>query len=202
MGKSLQLAVVLGRSVGVSEEAIIEAARQICPRRVRDREEQALLRFLKRNGYRYAAQVAIASKRVDAVVELGRDIRAVIEVDEKQHKSYGLPNEVARMLLIKRWAEEQDGLTWLVRFNPHGFRCGSRRIDVNWHSAMQSLLGVLREAAATTLAEEGVDAFCLIFLYYDSDADGRPLLMDDPHMPQTLRGCVRHFDLGMQTIRG
>ena len=201
VGKCLQLAVFLGRSVGVSEEAIIEAARRHCPRRIQDREEIALLRLLKRHGYEYTAQVGIEGKRIDAVVELGRDARAVIEVDERQHKSYGMPNEVARMLAIKEWAEELGGVTWLVRFNPHGFRCGSRRVDVSWHSATQSLVNVLREAAAADDAGRGEQsAFCIVFLYYDCDVEGRPLIIDDPHIPTTLRDHLRHFDLGTQTM--
>ena len=203
VGNCLQLAVFLGRSVGVSEEAVIEAARRHCPRRVKDREENALLRLLERHGYKYAAQVGIEGKRVDAVVELGRDMRAVIEVDEKQHKHYGQPQEVARTLAIKQWAEKLGGVTWLVRFNPHGFRCGDRRVDVSWYSKTQSLLGVLREATATEDAgREERSTFCIVFLYYDCDDGGRPLITDDPHMPKTLRDHVRHFDLGTQRMPG
>ena len=191
----LKLANILGQSVDVMKEAVLKATLRPIPRRVREREETTVLRWLE--GFAYKPQVSIEGKRVDAVVRLAKKMRAIVEVDEKQHRSYGLPAEIARMQLIKHWAEKQGGTTWLLRFNPHDHNCGGRKIRVSSQTSKDSFLAALRAmikiSNATNLA-----AFHIVFLYYDSDDRGQPLIAKDPHMPHELRTCIRQFDLASQ----
>ena len=152
--RCLHILVLLGKSVGASEDAIMRAANTPLRKRLVERPEIAAFRWLQRNGFLFTQQVQIGEgRRVDAVVEIGGHGRGVIEIDERQHRSYGLPEEVARMFLVQRWAADNParGATWLVRFNPCGsFLFGNRKVDVSAKTAEQTLLSVLRR-----IREEG-----------------------------------------------
>ena len=120
----LRILVLLGKTVGASEDAIMRAAKTPLQKRFVERPEIAAFRWLQRNGFVFTQQVQIGEgRRVDSVVEIGGRGRGVIEIDERQHRSYGLPEEVERMFLVQRWATDNParGGTWLVRLKP----CGS-----------------------------------------------------------------------------
>ena len=146
--RCLRILVLLGKTVGASEDAIMRAANTPLQKRLVERPEIAAFRWLQQNGFVFTQQVQIGEgRRVDAVVEIGWHGRGVIEIDERQHRSYGLPEEVERTFLVQRWATDNParGPTWLVRFNPCGsFFFGNRKVEVSAKTAEQTLLSVLR----------------------------------------------------------
>ena len=74
-------------------------------------------------------------------------------------------------------------------------------------TAEQTLLSVLNCAkeeseqlsSCPTVAMQP-SPFWVIFVYYDCEVVGCPLMVNDPHFPPSLRYHVRLFDLGSQKL--
>ena len=98
------------------------------------------------------------------------------------------------MLAIRDWALESTGSTWLVRFNPDAYTVNGTRIQTAWNSRSDTLSNLIERAQVPEAR------FQLTFVYYDLNADMRPLIFHDPHMPLTLRSAIRDYDLGLQRL--
>jgi very-short-patch-repair endonuclease len=199
-GKCIEGACLFGKLVGVPPEAVRLAALCRTERVNVERVECAVLRSLTRHGFVFIAQVRVEGKLVDAVVNFSNKVQVLVEVDEKQHKGYGVPNEVARMQLLKTWALQQSGSTWLVRFNPHEFKIGDQVCTASRVSASQTFVNAMKQIRRLTYSGASLQAFNLVFLYYDMDASGNPLILEDPHFPDLLRKDVVRFDLATQAL--
>jgi hypothetical protein len=187
-GKCMQAARLLGEMTGYSAEDIDAACQEPVERTQKVRDEDAVGRILQRLEFEYIPQFKIADKRVDFMIttEWGR---ILLEVDENQHKKYGLPSEVARTCLIQDWALEQNGSTLLVRFNPDKFSVGGEDMCTTWTTRADFLTRMLRDVQAT----KPTQAFEIIFLYYDMGADGKPCLLADPHVPVAIQDSTRIY---------
>jgi very-short-patch-repair endonuclease len=199
-GKCIEVACLFGKLVGVAPEAVRLAALRRIERVKVERVECVVLRSLARHGFVFQAQVRVEGKLIDAVVNFSNKVQVLVEVDEKQHKAYGVPKEVARMQLLKTWALQQYGSTWLVRFNPHEFKIGGQVHAVSQVSASQTLINAMKQIRRLTYSGASLQAFNLVFLYYDMDASGQPLILEDPHFPDLLRKDVVRFDLATQAL--
>jgi hypothetical protein len=187
-GKCMQAAHLLGKMTGYSAEDITAACQEPLERTQKFRDEDAVGRILQRLEFEYIPQFTIADKRVDFMITTDWG-RILLEVDEKQHKNYGLPSEVARTCFIQDWALQQNGSTVLVRFNPDKFSIDGKDVSTTWKTRADTLTTLLQDAQAT----KDVKSFEIIFLYYDMDADGKPCLLADPHVPDAIRKLTRIY---------
>ena len=74
---------------------------------------------------------------------------------------------------------------------------GDRKIASNFASAKCTLLNLLK---AVETAEQIEEIFYIVYLYYDMTVSCRPLIIDDPHYPATLRERVLIFDVAEQKL--
>ena len=184
-GKCIKAARVLGEVTGFSSEDITSACEEPVEHTQKLRDESAVGRILQRLKFEYIPQFNIAGKRVDFMIttEWGR---ILLEVDENQHKQYGVPSEVDRMSVIRDWALEQNGSTMLVRFNPHKFTMNGKNVPTVWKTRADTLTKLLRDPQMT-------QQFEIVFLYYDTGVDGKPCLLADPHVPAIIQDSTRIY---------
>jgi hypothetical protein len=112
------------------------------------------------------------------------------EVDEEQHKHYGVSCEAARMMNIEA-ARRLEGCELphiTIRFNPHAFRVDGVSQKISKKQRRERFVEVMREAAATA-----VRPWTIIYMYYDSvTRDGKlvPCVCDDSEYPEHLKDIV------------
>jgi hypothetical protein len=117
----------------------------------------------------------------------------LLEVDEQQHNGYGVGCDAARMSHVHSAlvAENPERAVVFVRFNPDACRADGRLISVlkkDRHAALVTLLRRLsRERTQGSLA---AGQLSVRYLYYDTDAAGRPLVLTDEEFPPGLAACV------------
>ena len=111
---------------------------------------------------------------------LFRNMVVILEVDEDQHKSYGVSCDVSRMAEIVETLRVEGNTQRIVfiRYNPHGFKVDG----VTKHTTKEERHRRLAELLCDLQAEEGKDDACDVrtfYLFYDTDADGEPAVFQD-----------------------
>jgi very-short-patch-repair endonuclease len=196
-GKCLQACHLLGIASGIPLASIDAAAQEPLHREKRVRDEDEVARFLKNLKIDFTPQERIGHIRVDFLIMMPSG-RIILEVDENQHKSYGLPSEMARTRWIQERVAQQGGSTLLIRFNPGKYRVDGQTASTSWKTRKDSLASVL---LSELRAHGPSKSFRMTYLYYDM-ADMEPCILRDSHFPAALRNVTRIFDLGLQRFVG
>ena len=120
----------------------------------------------------------------------------ILEVDEDQHKSYGVSCDVRRMADIAASLRIEGNTMRIVflRYNPHGFEVTGRTKTtkrVTRHARLVSVLSELQNESAGSGAESDVRVF---YLFYDTDSKGLPsIFADDEYDAQAKLWLARAY---------
>jgi hypothetical protein len=155
----------------------------------RHRDEEIIKKVLIGNGFDFKREHNVDLKcalpgatfaRGDFVLVFG-DTVVFLEVDEDQHKSYGVSCDVRRMADIAASLRIEGNTMRIafVRYNPHGFQVGgvtkpTKRKDR--HARLVDVLSNLRRESTEAVTESDVRVF---YLFYDVDEDGVPSIFED-----------------------
>ena len=155
----------------------------------RHRDEEIIKNVLIENGFEFKREHQVDLKcalpgatfaRGDFVLVFG-DTVVFLEVDEDQHKSYGVSCDVRRMADIAASLRIEGNTMRIafVRYNPHGFQVGgvtkpTKRKDR--HARLVDVLSNLRRESTEAITESDVRVF---YLFYDVDDDGVPSIFED-----------------------
>ena len=155
----------------------------------RHREEEIIKKVLIENGFDFKREHQVDLKcalpgatfaRGDFVLVFG-DTVVFLEVDEEQHKSYGVSCDVRRMADIAASLRIEGNTMRIafVRYNPHGFQVGgvtkpTKRKDR--HARLVDVLSSLRRESTEDITESDVRIF---YLFYDVDEDGVPSIFEN-----------------------
>lgn len=147
----------------------------------RKREEERIAKLLTNAGVPFKREHYVtfgcfggSFARIDFIIDRNGKV-IVIEVDEDQHRQYGVACEVARMLSIyESWMLEGNTLpVHIIRYNPHAFQVDGKSIRVTKKDREAQLLRAIDEAAES--ATEGLQ---VQYMYYDM-VDGKPAMVQD-----------------------
>jgi hypothetical protein len=106
----------------------------------------------------------------------------VLEVDQHQHQEsgYTVLCDMKRMVDVRAAmlaAGNAQPLLW-VRYNPDTFYRAGQTVTLAQERREQQLLALLRAALQGQVLKA---AFGIVYMYYNSDASGRPIILDDEH---------------------
>jgi len=191
-----QVSLALARHAGISDEDFALATNVEVPRRCIERDEHVVGRWLAEAGLRAQTQVACAGKRIDFVIPAPAwDGVVMVEVDEEQHKGYGLQAEVQRVSILR----SNYARCVLIRFNP-----GSFTVEGNPHQSQalihrkDLLLKTIRQCLVQWPGGgelfTKLNSFSQTYLYYDMDKDCRPFCLRDIHYPPALAALTWQVD--------
>jgi hypothetical protein len=154
----------------------------------RHREEEVVKRVLLESGFDFKRehQVDIGCAlpgstfaRGDFILQFGNTI-VFLEVDEDQHKSYGVSCDVRRMADIAASLRIEGNTMRIafVRYNPHGFKVEGKTKVTKRETRHHCLVAVLSELQRDSRkpAEADIRTF---YLFYDLDSAGLPSIFAD-----------------------
>jgi hypothetical protein len=155
----------------------------------RHRDEEIVKKVLVENGFDFKREHQVDLRcalpgathaRGDFVLVFG-DTVVFLEVDEDQHKSYGVSCDVRRMADIAASLRIEGNTMRIVflRYNPHGFEVAGRTKHtkrVTRHARLVSVLSDLQKESPGAGAESDVRVF---YLFYDTDSKGNPAIFAD-----------------------
>jgi hypothetical protein len=141
-------------------------------------------------------------KFVDFVMQLNGHV-VMLEVDEKQHKASRYSSDAVRMTKVVDALRSggcapvlpltcRDLPVTFVRYNPHSYWMGFGEGRVR----MQTRGRVEREAKLVELLRQTGGPFytnqplSIVYMYYDTNADGTLSVIGSHEFPFALRGCV------------
>jgi hypothetical protein len=104
----------------------------------------------------------------------------VLEVDQHQHQesAYTVLCDMKRMVDVRAAmlaAGNAQPLLW-VRYNPDTFYRTSQKVTLSQERREQQLLALLHAALQGQVLKA---AFGIVYMYYNCDASGRPVILDD-----------------------
>ena len=123
--------------------------------------------------------------RVDAFVPR-ESHECIIEIDEDQHKTRMLSCENRRMNDATgaiRCRGNERPILW-IRYNPDAFRIDRVLQKLPRKDRLSILIHVILSHVPTSHME-------ILYLFYDTDAEGTPLICNDPDYDNALKPCVR-----------
>jgi hypothetical protein len=137
--------------------------------------------------------------RLDFYLPEITNVLVVVECDELQHDSYVLPCELTRMEQVHEAiisAETTNGQPLLfVRYNPNGVYT----VDGVRHKTprVQREKVLLQFLALVKSGEWAPDLGLLniVYLFYDEDHHGMPIICQDPDYSFQMMGCVRTLSI-------
>jgi hypothetical protein len=155
----------------------------------RHREEETLKKVMIEKGFDFkrehngdlrCALPDATFARGDFVLVFG-NTAVFLEVDEDQHKSYGVSCDVRRMANIAASLriEGNDMRIVFVRYNPHGFEVAGHMKPTKRatrHARLVHVLSDLQNESADAGAESDVRVY---YLFYDVDSQGLPSIFAD-----------------------
>ena len=170
----------------------------------RHREEEIVKKVLIENGFDFKREHQVDLKcalpgttfvRGDFVL-IFKNTVVFLEVDEDQHKAYGVSCDVRRMADIAASLRIEGNTMRIVflRYNPHGFEVAGRTKTtkrVTRHARLASVLSDLQNESAGAGAESDVRVF---YLFYDTDSKGLPsIFADDEYDAQAKLWLARAY---------
>lgn len=172
----------------------------------RVKAEERLAKFLTANGIRFDRQVHItynclarpddkgrAFARLDFVLHFDT-YDLIIEVDEQQHAYENQGCECRRLMEVREstLASGNERMLVVVRYNPDGYTVDGKTTRKPKTTREADLLKVIREFRPNAIRPEttAVAKLEVIYMFYSTDADRTPLVIDDPDYPAEMASLV------------
>jgi len=116
----------------------------------------------------------------------------VLEVDQYQHEGegYTVLCDCKRMVDVRSAmlaAGNTQPLLW-VRYNPDRFSIDGQRVRVPKARREQQLMALIQRALSGEMPQQD---FGIAYMYYNTDAEGQPLILQDERYPPELaKSCL------------